>query len=340
MSKKNSNVILKEGFKNYEDLSYIFLSFKKKLNIFKKKYFLIAVSGGPDSLALAALAKAYSYEYKCKIYYVLVDHNLRKNSSKEAKSVKKLLKKYQINLNILKNKKTISRNIQSQARSIRYNLLTTFCKKKGIKTILTAHNLEDQVETFFIRLSRGSGLQGLSSMRQINKIDANISLVRPLLDFKKIQLIKISKVIFGKYYQDPTNQDTKYLRTRIRNLKGSLEDSGINYDQIIKSIKNLASSRDTLNLYFNRIYKEIVNKKNSKLLINFNKFNSLNKEMKMKVLKQSIKNLSNAYYSPRSKKILNLVAHLDCRKDLDRTLGGCVIYKEKNYIILKKEKEN
>ena len=92
MSKKNSNVILKNNFKDYEDISHIYSIFKNKLKYFKKKDFLIAVSGGPDSLALTALAKSYSYENKCKIYYVLVDHNLRKNSSSEAISVKKLLK--------------------------------------------------------------------------------------------------------------------------------------------------------------------------------------------------------------------------------------------------------
>ena len=340
MSKKNSNVILKSSFEKYKELSYIYSVFKKKLNSLKKKSFLIAVSGGPDSLALTALAKAYSHENKCKFYYVLVDHNLRKNSSKEAKSVKALLKKYKINLNILKNKKIINQNIQSQARLIRYNLLKIFCKKKGIRNIITAHNLEDQVETFFIRLSRGSGLQGLSSMKQVNKISSNISVVRPLLDFKKIQLIQISKVIFGKYYKDPTNQDTKYLRTRIRNLKESLEDSGINYDQIIKSIKNLASSRDTLDIYFNKIYKEAVIKKNTKVSIKFNIFNSLNEEMKMKVLKQSIKDLSNSYYFPRSKKIINLIEQIGQKKDVKRTLGGCLIYREKNYLILKKEREN
>ena len=130
MSKKNSSVILKENFRNYDELFKIYLSFKKKLNSFKRKTFLIAVSGGPDSLALTALAKAYSYTNKCKIYYVLVDHNLRKNSSKEAILVKNLLKNYQINLNILKNKKLIKKNIQGEAREVRYNLLTTFCKKK------------------------------------------------------------------------------------------------------------------------------------------------------------------------------------------------------------------
>ncbi len=340
MSKKNSNVILKNGFKNYEELSHIYSIFKKKLNSFKKKTFLIAVSGGPDSLALTALAKSYSYENKCKIYYVLVDHNLRKNSSHEAKSVKKLLKKYQIILNVLKNKKPIEKNIQSESRVVRYNLLKSFCKKKKIKTILTAHNLEDQVETFFIRLSRGSGLHGLSSMKQISKIEGNINLIRPLLDFKKIKLIKISKLIFGKYYKDPTNKNTKYLRTRIRNLQESLETSGINYDQVIRSIRNLASSRDTLDQYFNKIYKNTVNKKNSIIMINLKNFNKINQEMKMRVFKKAIKDFTKAYYSTRSKKIFNLIDKIKVKKNAKLTLGGCIISREKNHIILKKEIKN
>ena len=134
MSKKNSNVILKEVFEKQDDFLNIYSSFNKTLNSFKKKTFLIAVSGGPDSLALAALAKVYSNENKCKIYYALVDHNIRKNSSTEAKSVKKLLKKFQLNLNILTNKKKINNNIQSNSREIRYNLLINFCKKKKLVT--------------------------------------------------------------------------------------------------------------------------------------------------------------------------------------------------------------
>ena len=337
MSKKNSNVILKSGFKNYRELSHIYLAFKKKLNFLKKKSFLIAVSGGPDSLALTALAKSYSYENNCKIYYALVDHNIRKNSSNEAKSVKKLLKNHQISLNILKNKKPIKKNIQSEARIVRYNLLTSFCKKKKIKNIFTAHNLEDQVETFFIRLSRGSGLDGLSSMRQINKIAGSINLIRPLLDFKKIQLIKISKVIFGKYYTDPTNKNNKYLRTRIRNLQSSLEKSGINYDQVVKSIRNLASSRDTLDQYFNNIYKKMKKKGNNEIRINLRNFNNINQEMKMKVLKKAIKDFTKSYYSARSKKIFNVIDQIKAKKIVKLTLGGCIITRDKKHIILKKE---
>ncbi len=340
MSKKNSSVTLKNHFKSHEELFNIYSNFKEKLNYIKKKNYLVAVSGGPDSLALTALAKSYSYEKKSKFYYVLINHNIRKNSSKEAHSVKRLLKRFKINLNILKNKKKIEKNVQNEARVIRYQLLTDFCKKKKIKAILTAHNLEDQVETFFIRLSRGSGLQGLSSMRSVNKIDNNVDLIRPLLEVKKNQLIKISKTIFGRFFKDPTNKDTKYLRTRIRNLKKTLENSGINYDQIFKSIQNLASSRDTLNYYFNEIYKEIVKKKKNNILINKKKLNDINQEMKIRVFKRAIKDFTKNYYAPRSKKVLNLINQIEARKSAKLTLGGCVILGEKNRIILKKEIKN
>ena len=338
MSKKNSSVILKNQFKNLSEFSEIYKNFEKKIDFLKKKSFLVAISGGPDSLALTALAKSYHYKnINAKIYYVLVDHKIRKNSSKEALLVKKLLKKHQIDLNILINKKKIYSNTQSEARKIRYSLLTNFCKKKKIKNILTAHNFEDQVETFFIRLSRGSGLKGLSSMKLINKIENEISLVRPLLDFKKSQLSKISKTVFTKYFKDPSNKDKKYLRTRIRNLKKTLELSGINYNQIFRSIKNLASSQDTLDFYFNKTFRELVTKRKNKIYINLSSFKDLNDEMKMKVLEKSIKDLTNSYYSPRSKKILNLIVLIKTKKKLKSTLGGCLILTEKNQIILYKE---
>ncbi|MDA9180866.1 tRNA lysidine(34) synthetase TilS, partial [Pelagibacteraceae bacterium] len=250
MSKKNSSVNLKNGFKDFKDLANIFKSFKNKLDLLNKKSYTVAVSGGPDSLALVALSKAYSHTKKTKFSYVLVDHNIRKNSAKEAKQVKNLLKKNRLNLNIILNKKKITKNIQSQARNTRYEILSNYCRKKKINTLLTAHNLEDQVETFFIRLSRGSGLKGLSAMKPLSKISNKINLYRPLLDIKKKFLIKISKNVFGKYFKDPSNKNLKYLRTKVRNLKKPLEKSGIEYVQIIKSINNLALSKATLDGYF------------------------------------------------------------------------------------------
>ncbi len=338
MSKKNSSVNLKNGFKDYKDLSAIFLNFKSKLNSLNKKKYLVAVSGGPDSLALVALTKAYTYYKKTKFYYLLVDHNIRKNSRQEAKKVKNLLKKEYLNLKVSLNKKKINKNIQAEARIVRYDILKRFCKKNNIKIILTAHNLEDQVETFLIRLSRGSGLKGLSSMKSLNKIDNQVSLFRPLLDTQKQFLIKISKTIFGKYFKDPSNKNEKYLRTRVRNLKKPLEKSGIKYEKIFKSIQNLSQSKKTLDGYLSNIFKEFIKRSNSEILINFKKYQNLNKDIKIAVINQSIKQLKSNYYDLRSKKVENLIGNLDKKDFKNSTLGGCIFFKKGEYLCLKSEK--
>tara|TARA_B100001093_G_scaffold445594_1_gene449308 strand:+ start:1119 stop:2138 length:1020 start_codon:yes stop_codon:yes gene_type:complete len=338
MSKKNSSVNLKNGFQEFKDLSIIFLNFKNKLDSLKKKKYVVAVSGGPDSLALVALTKAYAYYNKTKFYYALIDHNIRKNSNQESQKVKKLLKKKNISLKVFINKKKITKNIQAEARNTRYNFLVNYCKKRSAKVLLTAHNLEDQVETFFIRLSRGSGLKGLSAMKPLSKINNHVSLYRPLLDIKKYFLIKISKITYGKYFKDPSNKNTKYLRTKVRNLKKHLENSGIKYEQIFKSIQNLSLSKTTLDGYLDKVFIELIKKSKKEIAINFEKYKELNKDIKMALINESIKQLKKNYYDLRSKKVDNLIKSLDRQEFKKSTLGGCVFYKKGDNLCLKVEK--
>ena len=150
MSKKNLNVSLKNTFKDFKDLTNLFHNFKNKLDLLNKKKYTVAVSGGPDSLALVALTKAYSQVKKGKFYYVIVDHNIRKNSALEAKQVKKLLKKHKINLNIILNKK----KIQSYSSLKNYIDLVKKFGKKVDTTVLNSINkfpkeiIEKNVDNF------------------------------------------------------------------------------------------------------------------------------------------------------------------------------------------------
>ena len=338
MSKKNSSVNLKNNFEKFKDLSAIFHNFEKGLNKLNSRSFLVAVSGGPDSLALAALTKLYSITNTKKFYYVLINHNIRSSSRKEAKQVRALLERFGMKLFVIHNKKKIQKNVQGEARKIRYENLINFSKKKRISTIITAHNLEDQVETFFIRLSRGSGLAGLSSMRTLSRLNNNIHLYRPLLDVKKKFLVKISKVVFKKYFQDPSNFNNKYLRSKIRKLKRPLKKSGIEYDQIIKSIKNLASSRLTIDQYLKNIFKELIKKSGNEILINLEMFKKISPDIKISVINEAIKKLRKNYYNPRSKKVLNLINSFENKRFVKSTLAGCVFSKKKDFLCLKIEK--
>ena len=342
MSKKDLNVRKHKNLNLNKKSSLIYSNFKLQLEkTIKKKSFLVAVSGGPDSLALAALSFEYSLEKKSKAYFVIIDHGIRKNSKKEAIAVKNLLKKKKIKLIILTNQKKINKNIQSNAREIRYKLLLNFCLKHKIKYITTGHHRDDQIETFLIRLSRGSGVQGLSSMNKLTNLNLKTKLFRPLLNEKKQNLIFLAKYYFGKIFKDPSNINQKYLRTKIRNLVKQFEKSGIRHDRVISSINNLASTRDTLNNYIQKVEKTCVIKKKNKIFINLKKFNLENEEVKLKVFSNCIKNISKNYYPPRAKKVLNLLCRIHSIKILRTTLGGCVINRDQyNLVICKEEIKN
>ena len=339
MNKKNSNVLnLKSIIKSNQKISSIYSIFKNSLKPLYKKKLIVAVSGGPDSLCLAVLTKVLQSEKKMKVFFVLVDHAIRKNSKREAIQVKKILKKQKINITILTNDdEKIEKNIQSNARKIRYKLLSDFSRKVRANHILTAHHSDDQVETFLIRLSRGSGVQGLSSMKFITKLDKKINLVRPLLDFKKKDLIFITKKIFVKVIKDPSNNNPKYLRTRIRHLKKILEKNGIHYDQVIKSIKNLASANETLKTYTQKVFSLNVKKKPNEFIVNYKKLLLESSEIQFKVISEAIKIFSKSYYPPRSIKVLNIIKLLNLKKQKKFTLSRCLITKTGNYLSIKKE---
>ena len=185
----------------------IFKKFEKSLNNNSK--FAVAVSGGPDSLSLAFLAKCFALKNKLTVKYFIVDHGLRKNSKKEAETVVRVLKKVNISCKILKwNGKKPSSNIQSMARQKRYSLLINECKKNRIQNILLGHHLDDLFENFFLRILRGSGLNGIISLdkKNLNR-NQNISILRPLLDLEKKDLIYLSKEVFNFFVKDPSNKN-------------------------------------------------------------------------------------------------------------------------------------
>ena len=139
MSLKNLNVASKipktlEKKLNHKRIKKIYKNFEKNLNISEK--FIVAVSGGPDSLALAFLAKIYSIKKKLIAKFLIVDHKLRKASTKEAKKTQKILKTYFIDTKILTwfGKKPL-KNIQSIAREKRYKLLFLESDKLKINKI-------------------------------------------------------------------------------------------------------------------------------------------------------------------------------------------------------------
>mgnify|MGYP001217828444 CR=1 FL=1 len=339
MRRKSSNAQkLKDTIYRDTKILKIYSHFRSKLPRYKKNNsFLVAISGGPDSMALAAMSFVLKNEEKFKVFFALVDHGIRKNSNKEASNVKLILKKKGINIKILRNKKKIFNNIQKNARDIRYDLLRKFCKLKKIQNLLTAHHEDDQIETFLIRLSRGSGLEGLSSMNYKIKLESSISLIRPLLDIKKSDLIYISRKIFGKILVDPSNKNKKFLRTNIRNLKKILEKKGIETSKIIRSIKNLKSTKDAIDFYVNKSIKKFVSSKGNSTILDMRYFKKEPQEVRFRIINSIVKKRTNSYYPPRSKKVLNLINRFENGKITKCTLGGCIFEKKRELLYVSRE---
>ncbi len=336
MKRKNLNVAkLKNAIYKDKKISKIY----SKLNSITKKFksFLVAISGGSDSMALALLSGLLKQEENKKIYFVHVDHGIRKNSGKEALQLKKILKKIQINLKIIKNNKSIKKNIQKSARDRRYQILSNFSKKNNIKALVTAHHKDDQIETFLIRLSRGSGVEGLSSMSEITKLNSGIKLLRPFLKFTKEDLKSISKKFFNKIIKDPSNKNKKFLRTNIRELTKILKNKGIDPDQIFRSIENISSTKIAINFYVKQSLKKFVKFRKKETIFDLSMFQKEPVDVKFKIINTIVKNRAAKYYPPRAKKVLNLINRFKSKSTQKSTLGGCIFEKRKNFVHVTKE---
>ncbi len=310
--------------------------FDKKLDI--SSNFAVAVSGGPDSLALAYLSKIYSIKKKLKIKYLIVDHKLRKNSTNEAKNIKRILKNMGAEPEILSwNGKKPKTNIQAMARKKRYELLNNFCKKNKINNLLLGHHSDDLYENFFIRLVRGSGLKGLTSLSNKNQING-INLIRPLLDFNKSDLIYISKYVFNFYVLDPSNKDTSYTRVRVRNFIENLKGEGFDKAKLALTINNLKRSNETLEFYVrkNKKFNSYLNKKKREIILS-EKFFKQPYEVIFRSLALCIKEIGGKYNIVRGKKIDNILVKIAKNTLFKETLGGCIIKKLNQTVIISKE---
>jgi tRNA(Ile)-lysidine synthase len=341
MSLKNLNVskkthkFLLDKLKDRRTIQ-IYKKFEKNLPI--KKNLIIAVSGGPDSLALSFFAKIYSIKKSIDIKYFIVDHKLRKNSTLEARYIQKKLKSFYIKLNILSwNGVKPKKNIQSIAREKRYKLLTDAAKKYGIKNILLGHHVDDLFENFFIRILRGSGLKGLISLDRESQKN-QINLIRPLIKIDKKDLIYISNYIFGSYIEDPSNEDDKFKRVKIRNFLKQLSLEGFDRKKFFLTIKNLKFANENIEFYTKKNLKNnvtILSKKNNVILKE--NFFSQSKEVIFRSLTELIKIVGKKYYAVRGKKIDKVIDLISTKSSFKVTLGGCLIKKVNETVILSKE---
>lgn len=190
----------------------------------------VALSGGPDSTALTALLKAWAEAHQVKLTALIVDHGLRPEAAAEADSVAAFWRTRGLACEILrwehaKNGKPSS-GIQERARKARWALMLDWCRVHGVGCLVTGQHMQDQAETVLMRLAKGSGPAGLAAMRPIQS-RAGVRVLRPLLEVAKERLIATCKAQALPFVEDPSNQDSRFLRARLREAEPALEALGL-----------------------------------------------------------------------------------------------------------------
>lgn len=215
------------------------------------KSIAVALSGGPDSLALLILAAQWAARRKgVSLQAFTVDHGLRAASADEARQVAAMAARLGVSHNILKwkGKKPVS-SIQAAAREARYALLLAACRKSGVGDLLVAHHLEDQAETFLLRLARGSGVDGLSAIpvsRFLSDEKPRVRLLRPLLDLPRARLEAVVKKSGLEPIRDPSNEDERFDRVKIRKVLSLLAPLGLDAPRLARTAEQMARAREAL----------------------------------------------------------------------------------------------
>ena len=211
------------------------------------------------------------------------------------------------------------------------------CKKLKISNLVLGHHIDDLIENFFLRMARGSGLKGLVSLGTNTQIE-NINLIRPLIKFDKRDLIFLSKFIFNFYVDDPTNDDIKFNRIKVRNLIKEFEDFGLDKKKFQLTIENLKKSDQSIKFYVEKNKREnsIFNYRKNELILKENFFDN-SYEVIFRSLSDLIHLVGKKPNFVRGKKIENILNKIKEQKLRKETLGGCVIKMVNHTVILTKE---
>ena len=303
----------------------------------------VGLSGGPDSMALCHML---STSYQGKVHAIYVHHGLRLEAEQEAKDIEAWIKDWpQITFKILRrDSENISDSkVQESAREDRYKLISEYCAQNNISQLYLAHHQDDQAETFLFRLAKGSGLDGLCAMSAISTYNENLSLIRPLLHTPKVELVEYCNSQNISFLKDPSNEDVKYARVRIRKARQVLEEEGLSSKRLDITAKRLMRARKSLEHYTQLAFsKALYQHSETMLSFDFQALADEPEEIRLRVILKTLSRIGETgSYGPRLEKVEDLLARIFDREDFVKSsLGGCLIDVDRKKGLLTIEKEH
>jgi len=287
----------------------------------------VAVSGGADSMALVLLAARWAARRGGSVMALSVDHGLRPEAKAEVRRVKRWLAARGIAQRILRWRGAKPKaNLQAEARAARYRLLEDWCRKAGVLHLLVAHQREDQAETFLLRLARGSGVEGLAAMAPLGE-RAGLRLLRPLLALSRARLRATLAACKQDWIEDPSNEDDKHARVRLRALLPALERVGLEPARLAATARRLGRAREALEGETARLLAAAVELSPAGYaLLDPALLAAAAEEIGLRALARIIQTLGGGGYAPRLERLARLYrAIVEQGLPAPRTLGGCRI---------------
>ena len=303
---------------------------------------VVGLSGGADSLCLTLLANEYATAHGMNVYACIVDHKLRPESSTEILPTIEILKRNSIKYKVFtwEHSAEITGSIEQKARRARYKFLFQYCQETGSDVLMTAHHALDQWETFFMRLSRGSALKGLTSIKSVSSFN-DIFLVRPLLQFSPNDIKETLKQRFDitDYVKDPSNEQDIYERVRWRKAYDEFSGKyGLNIKSINKTIERLNIANDCLDEIVNAYLQELFKGE----YIDMSKYKGLHLALRIRILEKIIYKLSPKGKHLISYFLLQKLADEICKKNFTAAnLSGLIFRRDrtKNIKIFKEHRK-
>ncbi|MDC3068184.1 tRNA lysidine(34) synthetase TilS, partial [Paracoccaceae bacterium] len=296
----------------------------------------VAVSGGSDSMALLNMALHWKIENNSTLKVASVDHGLRSESTYEVNFVADWCKKHNVVHNILSPEsqiKNIRGNLQQNARLVRYKLLQKWAIHNNIKIILLGHTLDDQEENLLARFFRGSGVDGLGSMRD-QVLWKKVLWIRPLLEIRKESLRNYLKDKGCDWIEDPSNNDTRYQRVKIRKLLEKLKSEKMLSPNIVNTTSHMSRASEVLkDVAISKCKKLIVFDDLGSIFFSLREFEGLFQETRFRILAGIISWYSGQHFKPRFQQIENLNRKLQNVEVIKGVTLGGVIFKKKMDIV-------
>ncbi len=289
----------------------------------------VGVSGGPDSMALAFLLQGWTQAHGIALHILTVDHGLRPESRDEAAQVAAWVKDWpNATHHILfwEGDKPESRLLE-EARRARYRLMRDYCAAHHIRYLFLAHHQDDQAETFLLRLAKGSGVDGLAAMQALQPLDG-VTLVRPLLFYAKEDLLALCAAQSLAYVRDPSNENTRYLRPRLRAARAALEEEGLSSKRLAVTAMRIGRARAALEAIAAQAFAAHLNQEKDKALgFDADALRMLPLEIVLRVVLMAMHRVRAGEhdYPPRLEKVEHLIEDM-VRDGLSVTtsLGGCL----------------